>query len=211
MTLPETIRPTYGAGYYLLHRADLHTSLADAVREKDANAINLNHRLTGIHQIADDRVEIRFANGHVVVGVAVIGADGAVSATRTRVFGDQEVNYTGRVAYRALLPAADVPPAVAKDPYRLFVGPCRSFLHYPLRGGDVMNVIGNADEHERFYLRAAQLTTEKDNRKGYLHEMEILDSRSMEHSIRSNCRPSSPHSAVGSQHRARGPNMTRPA
>ena len=34
----------------------------------------------------------------------------------------KEVNYTGQVAFRALLPMSNVPPGVAKIPYAMFVG-----------------------------------------------------------------------------------------
>jgi tetratricopeptide (TPR) repeat protein len=37
--------------------------------------------------------------------------------------------------------------------------------------------IGNASEHEKYYVRAAQLLTEKDDRKGYIREMETLIDR----------------------------------
>jgi salicylate hydroxylase len=62
------------------------------------------------------------------------------------VFGDEAVNYTGQVAFRALLPMSNVPPGVTKIPYAMFVGLNRALLHYPLRHRTMMNVIGMARE-----------------------------------------------------------------
>ena len=56
------------------------------------------------------------------------------------------MNYTGQVAFRALLPMSNVPPGVTKNPYAMFVGLNRALLHYPLRHRTVMNVIGLARE-----------------------------------------------------------------
>jgi salicylate hydroxylase len=62
------------------------------------------------------------------------------------VFGDEAVNYTGQVAFRALLPMSNVPPGITKIPYAMFVGLNRALLHYPLRHRTMMNVIGMARE-----------------------------------------------------------------
>ena len=61
-------------------------------------------------------------------------------------FGDEVVNYTGQVAFRALLPMANVPAGIAKFPFAMFVGNNRVLLHYPLRHRTIMNVIGVARE-----------------------------------------------------------------
>ena len=60
---------------------------------------------------------------------------------RACVFGDGVVNYTGQVAFRALLPMAKVPADITKMPYAMFVGVNRVLLHYPLRHRTIMNVI----------------------------------------------------------------------
>jgi salicylate hydroxylase len=62
------------------------------------------------------------------------------------VFGDELVNYTGQVCFRALLPMDDVPPGIKKMPFAMFVGIKRLLLHYPLRHRTIMNVISCARE-----------------------------------------------------------------
>jgi salicylate hydroxylase len=51
------------------------------------------------------------------------------------------VNYTGQVAFRALLPMANVPASIQEHPFAMFVGVNRFLLHYPLRRRTIMNVI----------------------------------------------------------------------
>jgi salicylate hydroxylase len=55
------------------------------------------------------RVVATFTNGETATSDVLIGCDGSVSKVRARLFGDEVVNYTGQVAFRALLPMTDVP------------------------------------------------------------------------------------------------------
>src|ERR1043165_10310491 len=68
----------YGAPYFMIHRADLHQVLIDAVRALSPRAIHLNSRAAGFD---DDgkTVTLHLANGEHVAGEALIGADGVHS------------------------------------------------------------------------------------------------------------------------------------
>jgi salicylate hydroxylase/6-hydroxynicotinate 3-monooxygenase len=92
---------TYGAPYLLAHRGDLHAALASAV---PAEIVQLNHRLTGIDQTPRG-VRLAFDNGHVAEADAAVGADGVHSVVKTALFGEDEPNFTGRIAYRTVFPA----------------------------------------------------------------------------------------------------------
>jgi len=91
----------YGAPYLLAHRGDLHAALASAV---PAEIVRLDHRLTGIDQTARG-VRLTFENGEVAHADAAIGADGVHSVVKAALFGDDEPNFTGRIAYRTVYPA----------------------------------------------------------------------------------------------------------
>jgi 6-hydroxynicotinate 3-monooxygenase len=91
----------YGAPYLLAHRGDLHAALASAVPDE---IVKLDHRLTGIDQTADG-VRITFDNGNTVTADAAIAADGVHSVVKAALFGDDEPNFTGRIAYRTVFPA----------------------------------------------------------------------------------------------------------
>ena len=135
----------FGANYHQVHRADLHATLADAVRRNDPNCVFLDHRFETLTQDTN-QVVATFENGRSIASDILIGCDGGASKVRASVFGDEIVNYTGQVAFRALLPMADVPPNILKAPFAMFVGINRVLLHYPLRHRTVMNVISVARE-----------------------------------------------------------------
>ena len=131
----------YGATYHQVHRVDLHTALASAVRRNDPDCVFLGHRFEALTQDSG-KVAARFANGKIYTSDILIGCDGNASKVRESVFGEETVNYTGQVAFRALLPMASVPPSIQERPFAMFVGANRYFLHYPLRRRTVMNLIG---------------------------------------------------------------------
>jgi salicylate hydroxylase len=144
---PDSFMPRFGASYCLLHRADLHSALADAVRGNDPDSILLGHRFSRLEQDGD-RVMTYFENGSSYEAPAVVGADGGTSAVRTCVFGGFDATYTGHVALRALVPFHKLPKEIADDPYALYVGTGRSLIHYPLRQQTTMNLLGNAQASE---------------------------------------------------------------
>jgi salicylate hydroxylase len=103
----------FGADYHQVHRADLHNALAEAVLHSNASCIFLDHCFQSLTQNGD-YVVANFTNGRTVTSDMVIGCDGAASQVRANVFGDEVVNYTGQVAFRALLPM-DVCPTISKS------------------------------------------------------------------------------------------------
>ena len=135
----------FGADYHQVHRGDLLAALADAVLCNDPDCVFLGHRFESLRQ-NHEGIIARFANGSAVACDALIGCDGSASRVRAEVFGDKAVNYIGQVAFRALLPMADVPPAIAERPFAMFVGVNRLLLHYPLRHRSIMNVLGVSRE-----------------------------------------------------------------
>jgi salicylate hydroxylase len=135
----------FGADYHQVHRGDLLAALADAVIRNDPDCVFLDHRFESLTQDGE-RILARFANGAMMTSDALIGCDGSASKVRADVFGDKAVNYTGHVVFRALLPMAEVPAAIAEHPFAMFVGVERLLLHYPLRYRSIMNVIGASRE-----------------------------------------------------------------
>jgi 2-polyprenyl-6-methoxyphenol hydroxylase-like FAD-dependent oxidoreductase len=131
----------FGADYHQVHRADLHAALADAICRNDPDCVFLEHCFDSLTQ-SSEQVIATFTNGRTVASEVLIGCDGAASKVRANVFGDEVVNYTGQVAFRALLPMANVPASIKERPFAMFVGVNRALLHYPLRHRTIMNVIG---------------------------------------------------------------------
>jgi len=131
----------YGAAYHQVHRVDLHTALVSAVARNDPDCLHVGHCFEALTQGSENLVAT-FTNGKTFASDVLIGCDGGASKVRACVFGDEVVNYTGQVAFRALLPMADVPAIIHEHPFAMYVGLNRYFLHYPLRHRTMMNVIG---------------------------------------------------------------------
>jgi len=102
MVFGQPAEDKYGAPYLLAHRGDLHAALLDAVPDE---IVRLDHRLSGIEQRGDGGVRLVFANGATVTADLAIAADGVNSAVKDALFGKDEPNFTGRIAYRAVFPA----------------------------------------------------------------------------------------------------------
>jgi len=117
----------YGAPYLLAHRGDLHAALASAVPDE---IVRLNHRLTGIDQAADGAVTLTFANGRTARADAVIAADGVNSLAKKILFGESAPNFTGRIAYRTVYPAARLGGLEILDDCTKWWGPDRHIIMY---------------------------------------------------------------------------------
>lgn len=100
--LGDTVEARYGAPYLQLHRGDLHEALASLV---PPSVIQLNRRLTGFDPGAGG-VTLHFEDGGSARADALIGADGTHSRVRELLLGPERPHLSGRVAYRAVYPAA---------------------------------------------------------------------------------------------------------
>src|SRR5436190_7761439 len=92
--LGATTRERYGTPHVMLHRADLHGLLADAVQKLKPDAVHLNKRCVAVIQ-TDAQAEILFENGEAADAAYVIGADGIHSKVRQCLFGADKPQFTG--------------------------------------------------------------------------------------------------------------------
>ncbi|WP_200309324.1 FAD-dependent monooxygenase [Streptomyces adelaidensis] len=127
----------FGAPYLQAHRADLHQALAAAVPPE---SVRLDTSVVGIGQ-DDKSARVTTAAGERLEADLVVAADGVRSAARQWLFGADKALYSGTAAYRALLPAAEVADLDLPD-FALWLGPGRHFVHYWVRRGDLLNVVG---------------------------------------------------------------------
>jgi salicylate hydroxylase len=131
----------YGFPYVMFHRGDLHAILLDAIRRERPDAVHLGHRCVGLAQ--DDKgVTIQFENGDAVTAPVVIGADGVQSRVRAALFGADRPEFTGIVAWRGLVPRERVPAGIKMNVGTNWVGPGGHVVHYPVRGGELLNFVG---------------------------------------------------------------------
>jgi salicylate hydroxylase len=138
----EQLIEKHGMGNLQVHRGDLHGLLLRAVLANNAEAVHPGHQFIRLAQDWDG-VTVEFANGARVPCDVVVGADGNVSAVRSYLFPGEAPVFTGQVSFRALIPWDALPPAIAERKYAMYPGPHRMLLHYPLRGGRIMNLVAN--------------------------------------------------------------------
>jgi 2-polyprenyl-6-methoxyphenol hydroxylase-like FAD-dependent oxidoreductase len=99
LPMPESL---FGTPYLCMHRAVLHDAIASVVPQE---VIHLSRKLVGLDQHAG-QVTLAFADGTRAQADAVIGADGIHSLVRDIIIGPDAPIHKGRIAYRAVYPAA---------------------------------------------------------------------------------------------------------
>jgi salicylate hydroxylase len=131
----------YGFPYYMLHRADLHRLLADAVRRLKPGAIRLGQKLAEARQ-NEGGVLARFEGGGKSRGRMLVGADGIHSAVRQQLFGAMRSEFTGCIAWRGLVETARLPAHLARPVGTNWIGPGRHVVQYPVKAGKLLNFVG---------------------------------------------------------------------
>jgi salicylate hydroxylase len=132
-------RARYGAAYYMMHRADVHAHLVRLVHGKAD--IRLGAALQAL-KINGAKAELFFSTGPTQSFDLVIGADGVKSIVRAALFGDAPPEFAGHVAWRALAPADAAPPEARQPGSVVWTAPGQSFVHYPIRQGALINLVG---------------------------------------------------------------------
>jgi salicylate hydroxylase len=139
-TLIAPVQVTDSTGWnatYGMHRADLVDILAKAL---PTGVVHTGYRCTGFERDGAT-ARVRFANGAIVEGDVVIGADGIHSVLRDHVFSAPRPVFSGTVAYRGVVPSELVPEWPAEC-WEMWLGKGKHFLTYPLRGGALINFVG---------------------------------------------------------------------
>jgi 6-hydroxynicotinate 3-monooxygenase len=119
------IESKYGVPDIAIHRHNLHAALVSKI---DPDQVSFRKKLTHIRS-SEDGVELHFEDGQSCSADAVIGADGLHSRVRDSLFGPERPRYTGKVAYRSILPAARVRSSTI-DPRVKWWGPDRHIVSY---------------------------------------------------------------------------------
>ena len=146
MELGETALKRWGAPYLFAHRADLLRALLDRVAQHPAISLNLDSAVRGFALAENGGLRVALQKGLLRVETRadlLIGADGLRSAVRERLGlgGPKDIVFTGDVAWRALIPASRLPDVLRRPEAWLWLGPRGHLVHYPLRGGSVVNVV----------------------------------------------------------------------
>lgn len=131
----------FGFPYFTVYRPDLLAVLADEVRRLKPDAIHLGKRCASFEQHAGG-VCLNLESGESVYADVMVGADGVHSRVRQGLFGADRAQFSGVVVWRAIVPMELLPAHMARRVGSNWVGPGGHIVHYPLRGGKLMNFVG---------------------------------------------------------------------
>ena len=129
-----SFRARFKYPYIVVHRIDVHNVLLDACRAHAAIDLVADAAVTSFEDRGDG-VAVKTADGHDFSGAAIVAADGFRSIFRAALIGDGEPRPTGYVAFRTIVPMAELKADVARDCVALWGGPGMHVVHYPLRHG----------------------------------------------------------------------------
>ena len=130
----------YGDGMYTVHRADLLDAVKGAV---PAGAVRLGKRLDRF-AVSATGVSLTFADGERAEADVLVGADGIHSVIRAALTEPAPPVHSGMCAFRALVPAAAAPDLARRPAQVVWLGPGRHVVHYPVSGGDQINMVAVA-------------------------------------------------------------------
>jgi salicylate hydroxylase len=139
MPLGERAQARYGAPYATIHRADLQGLLHRAAQSAGVD-LQLGQTVQG-WQDSEAALQVNTVEGLSLQANALIGADGVWSAVRQQLLGDAPARFTGHLAYRALVAQADLPAHLRNDQVTVWMGPRLHVVHYPVRGGQWLNLV----------------------------------------------------------------------
>jgi salicylate hydroxylase len=134
----------YGAPYWTIHRGDLQAVLAAAAQSTPHTALKLGTRVEDFTADANGIIVQARSGGRVLEerGLALIGADGVWSTLRAQIQGRRPPRFRHRTAWRALIPADAVPEEFRQPLVHLWLGPDAHLVHYPVKGGRLINIVG---------------------------------------------------------------------
>ncbi|PMR67461.1 3-hydroxybenzoate 6-monooxygenase [Halomonas heilongjiangensis] len=138
--LDEAFRARFNNPYAVVHRADLHKVLLDACEANVLVELRTDSRVVDYTQDATSATVI-LADGERVTGKCLIGAEGLKSPIRQKVIGDGEPRVSGHTTYRSVIPTAQMPEELRWNAATLWAGPKCHIVHYPLKGGEVYNLV----------------------------------------------------------------------
>lgn len=129
----------YGAPYVHVHRGDLHGLLLTAARERGID-VQTGTLCGGAGDDGDGAwLEV---DGRRARFDAVVGCDGVHSRVRASLFHAAEPVFSGHVAWRGMVRTADLPAKLIPPTATAWLGPGRHFVHYYVRGGELVNFVG---------------------------------------------------------------------
>lgn len=139
------VNKTFGQ-QVVIHRADLHNAIIDRALALPNVELRENSPVTDVQF---DPASVTLANGTVVRGDIVVGADGIKSTIRSHLLEDSSLKAipTGDAAYRIILPREmmekdpELKELIDQPEATRWLGPSRHIIAYPVRNHQLYNVV----------------------------------------------------------------------
>lgn len=135
----EEYRKRFSNPYAVIHRADIHGAILEEVRLRPGVRIHPSTRIETV-DVDSSGARVTDVHGRAWTGAAVVGCDGIRSVVRSHLVGDGH-RVTGHVVYRAVAPRDTMPEDLRWNAAAIWVGPNCHLVHYPLRGGEMYNIV----------------------------------------------------------------------
>lgn len=146
----EFARRRWGSPYGVLHRSTLQQALLRAVLSAPLCKLHLGRRIDGIGADALGHVTGRRPD-------LVVGADGAWSVARDAISGAPAVSFSGNIAWRFTVSAAEAPSFLSRGGVTAHLGPRAHLVSYPLKeinGFNLVAIAAGARSDESWALQA---------------------------------------------------------
>ena len=124
----------------VVYRPDLMNVLLEACKRSALIELSTGQKIVDFDDDGDG-VIVTTSTGPKLRGCILIGADGIWSMVRQKIVGDGQPRVSGHIAYRAVLPMPEIPASLRTNSVVLWSGPKRHFVHYPLRRGELFNMV----------------------------------------------------------------------
>ncbi|KGO74770.1 Monooxygenase, FAD-binding [Penicillium italicum] len=142
-TMP--VNKTFGQ-QVVIHRADLHNAIIDRALALPNVELRENSTVTDVQFCP---ASVSLANGEIIRGDVVIGADGIKSIIRDHLLEDSTIKAvaTGDAAYRIVLPRnimekdPELKKLIDEPQATRWLGPSRHVIAYPVRKHELYNVV----------------------------------------------------------------------
>ncbi|MGE5267705.1 MAG: FAD-dependent monooxygenase [Deltaproteobacteria bacterium] len=147
LPLGQDIARRHGAPYWVVHRADLHAALRQTAASLPSITLRLGAEVKDATTAAGS-VTARLADGEEMRGSALLAADGLWSKLRANVMGSPGLVFTGKCAFRTVLPASGLPAGISQRDTTIWLRPAAHVVHYPVRAGRELAVVAIFDDRE---------------------------------------------------------------
>lgn len=141
--LGRALEQRFGAPYWVIHRGDLHKVLLDATRANANISLHFDSRVEDFASYKGGVTASAVSGGRRVEerALALVAADGLWSRLRERLGHRTRPRFTRHTAWRALVPAAEAPPDMRAPTVNLWLGRHAHLVHYPVSGGNFVNIV----------------------------------------------------------------------